>query len=81
MKKNILKLFALVALIFGAVFCSHQADLFLQTTTNDKNIVVLAEEQGPASPDINEGENTDDDIAALREKIKNEVNRLWIIGI
>ncbi len=74
MKKNILKLFALVALIFGAVLCSHQADLFLQTTTNDKNIVVLAEEQNPASPDINEGENTDDDIAALREKIKNEVN-------
>ena len=73
MKKNILKLFALIALIFGTVFCSQQVTV-LAKTTNDANVVTLTEEQDPASPDINEDENTDDDIVALREKINNEIN-------
>lgn len=73
MKKNILKLFALIALIFGTVFCSQQATVFAKTT-NDANVVALTEEQDPASPDTNEDENTDDDIVALREKINNEIN-------
>ena len=74
MKKNWLTLFVLVALIFGAVFCSNNyVKVYAQLNSYETNILATTSDEEIIIPEDGEEKSQDEEISALRERIDNEV--------